>query len=307
MERIHLALGILLCLVLGFILATPGVPVSAMTLNQTNVTVTVQNVTWIRIEPVMINFTGQPGTLRTSDNDTLTITNIGSQNITAVNAYVDTITVETSRPYGGDDPSAYAAGGVLVIKNESTQPDFMFLGRYEWNWTRNIPLSDSPTGTLAEGFFKNITNEYYWSIHNGTGAPVNNDCANVSASGVDFRIEDEEDAGTTGTRDTEPAPIGDALTVASSVSVDGQDWGVVRYTSGPLNGYCIALHESCDRIYIYEYDGRFDNTDACVNDIIEITLAPGDLTSVELRAYLPYGIPAGEMSPAVLTFEASSW
>jgi hypothetical protein len=304
MERIHLALGIVLCLVLGFILATPSVPVSAMTLNQTNVTVLVQAVTWIRIEPVMINFTGQPGNLLTSWNDTLTITNIGSQNITAVNAYVDTPAIETSRPYGNDDPSAYAAGGVLVIKNESTPPEFMFLGRYEWNWTRDIPLSNSPATTIAEGFFKKITNEYYWSLQNTTN-PITN-CSYVP--NIDLRIENDEDLGIRETRDTEGSYDTNYTTstdVASDVSAAGKIWGVETFTSGLLEGYCVAINQSCDVIYIFEYDRRFSGVDACVNDIIEITLAPGDLTSVELRAYLPYGIPAGSMSPAVLTFEAT--
>jgi hypothetical protein len=276
-----------------------------MTLNQTNVTVLVEAVTWIRIEPVMINFTGQPGNLITSWNDTLTITNIGSQNITAVNAYVDTPAIEASRPYGGDDPSAYAAGGVLVIKNESTQPDFMFLGRYEWNWPRDIPLSNSPATTIAEGFFKNITKEYYWSIHNDSG-PITN-CSYVP--GIQLRIDDEEDLGIRETRDTQGTYDLDysiASDAQSDVSAAGKTWGVEYFDEGPLAGYCVAINQSCDVIYIFEYDRRFTNVDECVNDIIEITLAPGDLTSVELRAYLPYGIPAGSMSPAVLTFEATS-
>ncbi|MEM5879272.1 MAG: hypothetical protein QXU74_02140, partial [Candidatus Aenigmatarchaeota archaeon] len=132
----------------------------------------VQSVTEITVSPSILSWTAQPA--HAGGTKLLDIINTGSLNVTNIHAYVDTLTDETERPYGSANATKYAAGGVIVFKNE-TYNKFFFAGRIEWNWTEAI--SNLQTGGVnspkAWGFFKNTSFEYVWLLGNGTGGFCN--------------------------------------------------------------------------------------------------------------------------------------
>ncbi|MEM5836762.1 MAG: hypothetical protein QW058_03355, partial [Candidatus Aenigmatarchaeota archaeon] len=110
-------------------------PLSLAATDEATVNVTVQALAQIAVQPKTLNWTvyaGQAGVEQILD-----IYNIGSINVTQIYAYVDTLEDETQRPYGSANATNYAAGGVIVFKNE-TYNKFFFAGRIEWNWTEDI-------------------------------------------------------------------------------------------------------------------------------------------------------------------------
>ncbi len=167
-----------------------------------------------------------------------------------------------------------------------------FNGRIEWNWTTtisNIDLSnlDDP---VAWGFFKNTSTEYVWAIGNGTGGLCNN-------SGAQFGIDDDIDDGTQSTRTPE-------ITNFDTPDNLGANWSVfsIDRTGSPLEGHCVAVHTSCTKIYIYKYDYRSEFPDCNIRGYIEDVMTPsGESEILTLDAYIPKGIPDGNMSSSVLT------
>ena len=92
----------------AFLITLPRTVFPATT-NQTNVTVEVARVCQITVAPTNHTwFNVMPGS--EGGIKTLNIKNSGSQNLTNIYAYVDTIDVETTNPIPTGDASKYASG-----------------------------------------------------------------------------------------------------------------------------------------------------------------------------------------------------
>ncbi len=266
-------------------------PAFSATTNQTNITVEVKGVcqitvaptnhTWFNVDP------GSEGGLKT-----LNIRNSGSQNLTNIYAYVDTIDVEQTNPIPTGDPSKYASGGVLVLN--TTAGNFYYVGRLEWNISKPAGAGGSNCANAATwGWYRNATvGNYLWCMVNASDGTCNSTSAAIY-------IESEADTGDPSTR--EPA-VGGTPTGAF------ENWAVYAFTGGPLNGHCVALYTDCTKLYIYEYDKRGDpNFGLCggTSYIRTEYLTPSSEFSVDLDVWVPKGIPAGWLASNWLTIEGS--
>jgi hypothetical protein len=272
-----------------FLLVLLALPSAAFAANDTvTVDVSVASVAQISVIPDVLSWSNiNPGSAGTVQS--LNIKNTGSVNLTNIYAYVDTLEDEATRPYGFDDPLKYAAGGVIVFKNE-TYDKFFFAGRLEWNWTEDVGNDDlsAITSPVAWGFFKNTSYEYYWALGNGTGGYCNN-------TGAEFAISDYPDNGTVTTRTPSDASI---------TFQQGVDWGYfsINRATSPLYGSCVAAYYDCSKIYIYKYDKR-SGFGSCANSeyIQAPNLVPGETHTLTLNVYIPLGIPAGNLNTAIFT------
>ncbi len=267
---------------------------SVINTSTTLINVTISTLTAIEVSPPSLNWTVEiyPGSVGEKKN--ITIRNVGSVNVSQIHAYIDTLTTEPQRPYGTQDPSKYSAGGLVVIHNE-TDSIWRFVGRIEWNWTSKIPDSDlsAVTSPASWGFFRNTTYDYMWVAGNGTDGFCN-------GTNAEFAIEDDQDDGTIDTR----------TPTTTSITYNGgfEDWGIFTIGDARVHsGYCVAVYYDCTKIYFYRYDRRspFSN---CGNSYYLTTheIAPGEFITIPLRVFVPRGIPAGDLTKATLTIEASS-
>jgi hypothetical protein len=270
---------------------------------ETNVTIDV-NVTVlseITVSPASINWTlvspGQTGSA-VSGVRLLDIHNTGSVNITNIYAFVTTLQNETTRPYGASEARNYSAGGVLVFHNSSS-PAFFWAGRIEWNWTgpiSNIDLTAiDQNSRSAQGFFRNASTTFVWAVGNGT-----NGCNDSDAV---FAIDSDADLGTAATR----APTTDSITM------DGGDleWAYFSVNREPLNGMCVAINRTCDKIYIYKYDKRSvsgSDFGSCGNSryiYAGLNLTPGAIETITADVWMPRGMPLGNLTKTIWTFVGS--
>ncbi len=293
-------------LVIGALFAIPKLTRGVPAADNTTISVDVQSISEITLYPSTITWTGVgPGHAGGQVN--LDIVNTGSKNVSQIYAYVSTLNNETSRPYGTDDASKYAATGVIVLKNE-TDSNIYFAGRLEWNWTEDISSADLSNvggtngpcdggpGNCSWGWFRNTSYEYVWAVSNGTNGLCNN-------TGTQFGIEDDADDGTTSTR----TPI------TTNINRDGGDsdysyFSVNRATS-PLYGSCVAVSTDCQKIYIYKYDKRTSpNFNSCnnVRYVHNNTLTPRETHTLTLDAYVPYGTPYGNLATGAIYVVAAA-
>ena len=261
--------------------------------NVTTLNVSIRSLGKISVSPAFLNWSNvEPGT--TGGIQTIEITNTGSINVTNIYAYLDTLTVEATRPYLATAADSYASGGVILMKNQ-TYPNLSWVGRIEWNWTNTLSNADYSNldDPVAWGFFKNMTYEFVWAIGNGSYDLCNN-------SGAQFAIEDDLDDGTQSTR-------------TPTVTDINRNFGNVNYSifsidrsSSPLYNHCVAVNRQCTKIYIYKYDKRANFTSCANSAYIRDVLTPGgDSEIMTLDVYMPEGIPEGNMSSSVLTIYGS--
>ena len=295
MDRNLLVLGIFVVFIA--ILVSVAITI-ADTTSPVTLDVNVSETASISVIPAYLNWTqvatGTPGGYRN-----LTIKNAGSLNVSNLSAYVDTITDETSRPYQSGDPSDFAAGGVITLSNDST--NYYFVGRLEWNWTEDIADHDwsAVTSPVSWGYHRNTSKDYVWVLGNGT-PPAGDTTGIYCNDSAQFAIEPEEDIGTIGTRT--PA---NAISLTTSTGSSGWAYGAV--TTGTLSGHCVAADVNCDKIYIIKYDRTANYTD-CTNTeyFYNGDLTPGNTYTIRVDAWVPNGIPSGNMSTATLTIYAVS-
>ena len=159
-------------------------------------------------------------------------------------------------------------------------------------------ISNLNTGNIddpvAWGFFKNTSQEYVWAIGNGTGGLCND-------TGVQFGIDDDIDDGTESTR----TPTTSDFATPDNV---GADWSVfsIDRSGCPLEGHCVAVHVNCTKLYIYKYDYTANFPNCNNRDYIEDVITPGGGSEIlTLDAYIPKGVPDGNMSSSVLTVYTS--
>jgi len=259
-----------------------------------DVYVSVERVAEVTVFPPILSWSVVPGGV--GGAKLLDIKNTGSVNLTNIYAYVDTLTDETTRPYGSPNATDYAAGGLIVFKNE-TYDKFFFAGRIEWNWTEDISnmIKTGVTSPIAWGFFKNTTYEYNWLVGNGTDGFCNN-------TATQFALEDDIDNGTAATR----TPTTDGI-YCNAADADWTYCSVNRPTA-PLYESCVAIYKDCSKIFIYRYDKRSSpNFGACSNSryIQAPDLVPYETHTLTLDIYTPLGIPWGNLNTATITVVAT--
>ena len=269
-----------------------------------SVEVTVTALTEITVTPTVLNWSGvTPGAA--GGTKSVEIKNTGSSNITNLYSYMSTITNETTSPYGLSTAQSYSAGGIIAFRN-SSQTTYWWAGRQEWNWTQTIQNTDRSAVTIpsraAEGFFRNASVSYYWTVGNGTNTTGSLGCNNTGAI---FAISDAVDNGNVTTRTPS----------ATSITADGRDENFTYFSvnrgSSFLNGACVAVSANCNRVYVYKFDKRtaaqgFDGNKC--NNAVYINagpIAPSDIEAITADAWIPKCIPAGTLKSARWTFVAS--
>jgi hypothetical protein len=295
---LRLVAVISLMIMASFLVGFSGYAFAQVTRNIT-VDVNIASVAEITISPTFVAWTlAAPGA--NAGIRQLSVKNTGSTNITNMFAYVDTITTETVRPYGATSPANYSAGGLLTLNNQSGfDQNFSFVGRLEWNHTQEISniVKTGVTNPASAGWYRNNSNEYVWL----TGANTTNFRCNETTA--QFAIEDDIDDGSASTR----TPSATGIEFITNTGA----WGIfaVNRTTAPLYQMCVAVNATCDKIFIYKYDKRTDpNFGICTNSryVRATLLPPNQIESVAVNAYVPRGIPVGDMTQASLTFAATS-
>jgi hypothetical protein len=223
----------------------------------------------------------------------ITVKNTGSVNVSDVFAWVNTLANESVRPYGNSTAANYSAGSVLTIMNE-TDAKYYYLGRIEWNWTEDIPNHVwGVTSPISWGYFRNISDDYVWVLGNGTAGRCNE-------TGSQFEIETDIDAGSLATRTP------DILVALTTSAGDSSRWSYGSIASGTLDGHCVAAYYDCSKVYIYKFDKRTNFT-GCGNADYAMSgnMVPGKTINIKVDAWIPRGIPAGNMTRTTLTVEAT--
>jgi hypothetical protein len=269
--------------------------VLADTDSSTTVYVSIQSVSQITLAPSVLSFLAQPG--HHAGTKLLDIVNTGSNNVTNIYSYLSTLSDEPFRPYGTANATNYSAGDMIVLKNNSYDKYF-FAGRIEWNETSK-PINmiiGSVNSPVAWGFYRNTSYEYNWLVGNGTGYGAQIYCNNT---GSQFAISDLVDNATAATR-----------TPLSPFSMDGGDenfgYFSVTRASAPLYESCVAVSYDCTKIYIYRYDERTGFL-TCTNAryIQALNLTAGSAHTLTLDAYVPWGIPNGDLNTTTFTAVAT--
>ena len=310
---VNLKIVVTFCLLtlVAALLALPKVTLGYASDNST-ISVNVGQASEITVLPTSLSWSGvAPGT--ESSSQTLDIKNTGSENVSQIHAYVTTITNETTRPYGTDEVSNYAATGVIMISNESNATIY-FAGRKEWNWTENVSymnLVNLGAGACKAGyncswgFIRNTSYEYLWAASNGTSVDEAPFCNFTDAQ---LLFENDTDTGAVDGSTRTPDAAG---MTANGADLNFSYWSMQRGDHF-LSDSCIALHRSCQWIYLYKFDRRSsaDNLDfdTCSNsrDLQQIALPPRDVHTVTLNVYMPVGIPDGDMAAGGIYVEAKA-
>lgn len=273
----------------------------AQTFDNVTVDVTIQAISEITVTPTYINFSVVPGTASTPPN-LIDIKNTGSLNVSLIHVYTDTLVDESTRPYGSPNTTNYAAGGVIVISNETNTSRY-FAGRIEWNQTEDISnmVDTAVTSPVAWGFIRNASNEYNFLLGNGTPSIGSNN-AYCNGTGSQLAIDDDIDNGTVITR----TPL-TTLLQRDGGDLEWSYFSVNRVTS-PIPHSCVAVYWNCQKVYIYKYDRR-SGFNTCVNSrfLQSDNLIPGDTHTMNLSVYVPFGIPSlpGQMNTSTVTISGS--
>jgi len=258
--------------------------------NTTTIALNVSAVAIMVITPTYVEWLNvPPGNNGTAQS--ITITNKGSVNLTNIYASVNSFALETTNPLFTGNPADYAAGSFLVLHN-STESEYRFVNRMEWNYTDTLDNYVPTPGAVSRGFFKNITKEYLWDIVDDS----NGQCLNTSE--VIFKIKTVPDDGTN--RDMS------VNTVTGTGQANTTEWSTWTFSSGPLAGYCVAIYKDCTKIMIYQFDHN-SSLPSCPNlkYIQSGALTPSSSHVMSANVYVPKGIPAGNTTQSTLTITAS--
>ena len=302
---ITLELILSLVLVIALFLLAPAPMVSSGSANDTVILdVNVSTSAQIRVLPVAIAWNASdqvdPGSNGSIKN--LTIKNAGSINVTNFYATVDTLTKEDTNPLSIGNALYYAAGGVILIRNE-TDTSYFHLGRIEWNLSENLDgeTLDLEAGTTkySHGWYRTSWgDEYLWKVENGTDGYCNN-------TNTIMKIKKDPENATTENRDLDDASGNIATGFAGASNAN---WTFFTFTEGPLSTHCVAAYHDCTKIYIYKFD-KGSEFGQCTNStyLTQENLTPGDkLTGIKLKPSIPEGFPGGDLNTSVLTIFASS-
>ena len=269
---------------------------AATTQDTVTVDINIASVGAIVVNPTAITWASvNPGANGATNN--LIIKNTGSMNLSNIYLDTSTITDESTNPLQTANPAAYSAAGLIFVKN-TTDSTYYHAGRLEWNLSSVLTAEtldlDAGTTTFGHGWYRNSTgNEYLWKVENGTNAECN-------STGTTFNIKTNPENATDLNRD-----LSSGLSTCGSITT-GAGWGVFSCTDGPLNGYCVATANTCDKIHVYKYNYA-STFPACGNRayLRSTTLIPGTEDSISVYASVPNGIPAGATTQGTLTIVAT--
>jgi hypothetical protein len=266
-----------------------------------NVTVNISRVAQVSIKPTWLfwNYT-IPGT--DAGNQTIEVKNIGSVNISDIYAWVTTNETEQANPNTLINSTDYSSGGFIVMSNDSAKQWF-YVGRQEWNLTTiptgartPQPSATTGSGNWSIGYFKNITNEYLWVLVNGTGTT-----RMCNITGTKLYMMDGTDNATTQSRDMIAY---DNNTATCTADASGNKWGYCTFAAGPMKDYCIGTYWDCTKLYVFRYDYRSvygDNACGKRSYLYENGIVPAEAVTLHVRAWIPYGVPAGNTTTAIIT------
>jgi len=260
------------------------------------INVTIESSAQINILPASFTFEGMyPGFYGTDQS--FSVKNTGSTNISAISVYTSTIEDEDSNPLGAGSATAYASTGFILIKN-NTAENHSYAGRLEWNLSnilQNESLDLDPgTTRFLHGFHRNATyGDYLFKVENGTAGLCNN-------SGVDMKIINTPENGSQHRNFTSES------TTSGSYETGNEYWGIFSFTSGPLQDHCVAADYNCTKIFIYKYDQRSNFTGCGIDSNFDTTiLTPGNEINGMLYASIPQGMSLGQTIIGSLTFDAT--
>ncbi len=283
-------------------LSSTGERADAATNETGNATVslTIGSKTMIDITPSVLDYgTQDPGsaienyTYNSQNLSQIQIENIGSTNLTSV--WFNT-TRPTLRPFGTGVVTNYDAANFLAIKNSTMGvSEFAFVDRLEFNHTKDIVYLTLPTNYKRQGRLHVGPNEYFWAT-NSTGNYCNGTDTEILYIGT--------------TPHTESATGDIVLTDnAQSITSSGDiGWGLVNdFTVGSAH-YCAAVSADCSQVRFYRWNADAPGAGTCTLDERYQTtdLYPGDSFAVDVRLYVPYGVPVGAVSNGTLTVIATA-
>jgi len=227
------------------------------------------------------------------------IENIGSANITHVwfNA-----SYPTTDPFGTGNPSLVDAGNFVVLSRNESATDFWFINAVEYNATEALVYIKDFAGSMPPasasytyGRFHNASNEYFWMIDDATT------CHNT---GTIMRIGNVSHSKTqTGTTDFQNG----AYTEITLTALPDNSFGYADITGGPLSGLCVAVSSNCQRVFFSRWNAdepfhlcsnvnyAFDYNETGAEE----ALVPGDSFAMGIKAYVPFGIPAGSSTGTI--------
>jgi hypothetical protein len=258
----------------------------------------------IDVSPNTVNWTGL-NVGETGDPEYLTVTNVGSVNITSLRA---NITNDASNPYGTGDPMNYNAGEFILMN--TTSAGFFYVNKVNWN--ESIPGDVTNPTDFTEGantgyfgiirtasdsdvaqdyyYFTNRTSESGDCLTSTANLLIGNEPKNVTSQGsVDFSDSGEYTSFT--------VPAGG----------DGVDLG-----SGDFSGYCALVADDCSTVTLTRWNTDLDTNSNCSNDQIFYDgttpdeLEPGSYTWFWLEPKIPGGVPDDDVSQGTLTIIASA-
>ncbi len=278
-----------------------GIP---LVLAQTDTVEVIVNVsTTIAIDILQVNVTWNESSIApgsTSASRTIDVKNVGSVNVT--NLYAS-ITYETNNP-NGKNISNYYSGRFFALRN-STNATYYFVNRAEYNISY-LPSGFTKTagvGNRSWGFFGNVSQNFMWELYNGSvGGDKGSLLANFSCNATDAVLK------VSATRDD---GMGSQRTVATvgAPTATAVDWAIFAPTaSGIWNNYCVAAYWNCSYIVLYHYDYDIAGGGVCTNKryLRQDVLTPGAVESLQGRAFVEYGVPAGMAYGSTLTVTASA-
>ncbi|RLG15205.1 MAG: hypothetical protein DRN71_01990 [Candidatus Nanohalarchaeota archaeon] len=268
-----------------------------MTGNAT-VTLTIASKTMIDITPQVLNYNTQdPGTMvvnytyNSLNLSQIQIENIGSTNLTHV--WFNT-SQPTVRPFGTGVVTNYDAANFLAIKNSSmSENEYAFVDRLEFNHSTDIVYLTLPTNYKRQGRLRVGPNEYFWATAS--------DGSYCNGTGVG-----KLHLGTTAHTIDETGDIDLSDGSKSIVGSGDSSWGVVdKFTIGSAD-YCAAVSADCSKVRFYRWNADAPGTSGCSLDEVYSSnkLTPGDSFAVDLRLYVPYGVPVGAVTNGTLTVMA---
>ena len=266
-----------------------------------SIQVNVSELTLVDINPTSLGWSAvEPGTA--GEMKAIQIENIGSTNITQIwfnNTY------PSSYPFGVGNVSKYDAGNFVVIKRNTTNQDYFFPNRVEYNMSKVEIYLSLPSGWSSHGRFRNSSYEYFWAV-----VPSTNCSDGTFYIGKDPHTQTS--TGSTNLAGTCDSLVGTGSNDCRSGSLTSTgDWGWADLYVGPDSGYqnyTVAVSADCTKVMFYHWNmdapGAGSSTHA--KYFSTSTLYPGDWIVANVRVYVPYGVAAGSVQTGTLTVIAQS-
>lgn len=319
----HLILIAIIIIASAVILQPPTVALEKEDAND-SVTLNVNITTRAAIDvlPTSISWTqlipGTNGTAsETQDIRNISIRNIGSFNLSQFYVDVNTEDIETTNPVAGGQITDYAAGGFVLIRNETDTLRYFHAGRLEWNLSEELASEnlDISAGVVnfSHGWYKQASaagNEYLWKLENGSCGPTHGLTAGIcNCTDTNLVIKNVPENSSGYNRD-----LSANIATAPTPFATNFNWTLFHFNSsqgGPLQDHCVAAYWDCTRIFIYKYDmtgvgssgfGDCGEAEYLANEKVE----PGErLDKIKVKPSIPYGTPAGDAKTTTLSIFTS--